>query len=68
MVSTGRRRPVSIGRVPPQRDPWPDDVARERAVVAVLVHEIHLSDDDDRDEMLGEMLRAAWPTERSESQ
>ena len=46
----------------PHRDFWPKNREQVRRLVAVLVWEIEDSDDGDRDELLEDFLRAAWPT------
>ena len=45
--------PVAI-----DRDPWPNDSARALVLVAVLVSEIRMADDDERDNLL---VRLSFP-------
>ena len=49
-------------------NPWPTDALRRAAIVAVLVCEIDLMRDEDRQELLGELECAAWPTTISQLQ
>ena len=50
------------------REPWPDDTSRATATVALLVSEIRMSEDADRDDLIQAFLRNAWPTRRSQGQ
>jgi hypothetical protein len=49
----------------PHRDSWPQDREAAHRLVVILAWEIHDSDDADREELLGELLRAAWPTRQA---
>jgi len=61
VVSTHARAWATMRRMP-HRDFRPQDREESRRLVAILAWEIHDSDDGDRDELLGELLRLAWPT------
>ena len=50
------------------REPWPTDADRAAAVVAVLVCEIDLMQEEDRQDLLYEIECAAWPTAQSQMQ
>jgi hypothetical protein len=49
-------------------DVWPTDPRAAAALVALVVDDIHTSEDDDRDSLISEFLRTAWPTPRSQRQ
>ena len=50
------------------RDPWPSDAAPAAALLAVIVCEIRQCDDAERDRLLTDFLRAAWPTPQAQRQ
>jgi hypothetical protein len=47
---------------------WPIDPRAAAALVALVVDDINNLDDDDRDVLLDDFLRSAWPTPRSQRQ
>jgi hypothetical protein len=49
----------------PHRDFQPQDREEARRLVVILAWEIQDSDDHDRQELLGELLRRAWPTRQA---
>ena len=49
-------------------DVWPDDPVAAAALVALVVDDIHGLNDGDRDTMLDDFLRVAWPSPRSQRQ
>jgi hypothetical protein len=49
-------------------NPWPTDAVRAAAVVAVLVCEIDMMEEEDRQELLIDLECAAWPTALSQTQ
>ena len=49
-------------------DVWPSDPIAAAALVALVLDDIHDLNDRDRDTLLEDFLRAAWPSPRSQRQ
>lgn len=49
-------------------DVWPSDPTAAAALVALVLDDIHDLNDSDRDTLLEDFLRAAWPSPRSQRQ
>jgi len=49
---------------------WPDNPIAAAALVALVIADIHCLEDgdDDDDRLLGDFLRTAWPSPRSQRQ
>jgi hypothetical protein len=49
-------------------DVWPTDPIAAAALVALVVDDIHDLNDGDRDALLDDFLRVAWPSSRGQRQ
>jgi hypothetical protein len=49
-------------------DFWPPDPTAAAALVALVVDDIHDLNDGDRDALLEDFLRVAWPSPRGQRQ
>jgi hypothetical protein len=49
-------------------DLWPPDPIAAAALVALVVNDIHHLNDGDRDALLEDFLRVAWPSPRGQRQ
>jgi hypothetical protein len=49
-------------------DVWPTDPIAAAALVALVVDDIHDLTDGDRDALLDDFLRVAWPSPRGQRQ
>jgi hypothetical protein len=49
-------------------DVWPTDPRAAAALVALVVDDINNLDEDERDSLLSDFLRAGWPSPRSQRQ
>ena len=49
-------------------DTWPTDPRAAAALVALAVDDVNNLDDEGRDALLSDFLRAAWPTPRTQRQ
>ena len=59
---------VNPDQCPKNPDQWPTNADAAAALVALVIADIQTLDDADRDLLLSDLLRTAWPSPRSQRQ